>query len=146
MLLIEVWWQCDQHSSAGLCCEQSCSAGALGWMWVLWTCWALGQALLLLPLPALLSKGFAACSKICALMYFVFLSPCWCLFCAAEALRAMLLHPFKALPSSHFGPADCLEVLVYEQVLMPFLQESTREFFSHMELMLFFSVPFQPLW
>lgn len=37
-----------------------------------------------------------------------------------KPLEPCLLHPFKALPSSHFGPADCLEALVYEQVFNAF--------------------------
>lgn len=62
-----------------------------------------------------------------------------------------LVHPCKALPSSHFGPADCLEALVYEQVFNAFFtggRHPPERFFPYgtnvaLKLVLpFFSVPF----
>lgn len=89
------------------------------------------------------TQEFSAYSKICALMYFVFLSLCYCLLCAAEALRALPAASFKALPSSHFGPADCLEALVYEQVFNAFFTGGhQRGFFLHGANVAIFFCPF----
>lgn len=68
-------------------------------------------------------------------MCFVLLSPFYYLCCAAELLELCPVHPFKALPSSLFGPADCLEALVYEQVLNAFFTGLHQVFFQ-MELTL----------
>lgn len=80
--------------------------------------------------------------KLYALIYFVFLSPCYCFFCAVAVLSSVTGTAFKALLSSHFSLAYCLEVLIYKQVFNAFFTEGRLlpgEFFFHMELLLFWS-------
>lgn len=115
------------------------SAGALGWMWdSVGFSWALGHLYLQQRLHCLqqnLCLG-VLCFPVTLLL----------LFCAAEALRAMLLHPFKAKVHT-WVQLIAWRHWFMNRFLMPFFQESTREIFFHMELILLvLSVPFYPLW
>lgn len=92
-------------------------AGAVGWSLLLFLpCpWSAGQLwpAAVAPLPT---------AEVVCLDLLCFPVTLLLLFCAVAVLRSVTGTTFKALLSSHFSLAYCLEVLVYKQVLMPFLQ------------------------
>lgn len=134
----------------------------LGWLWVaqlswsllgLWAgCGVLWTSPAAAALPALLSRAPVPAAKGNTCVPWCALFSCHLAVAFSvpqKLLEPCLVHPFKALPSSHFGPADCLQALVYEQVFNAFFTGiHQRGFFPYGTnvalklILLFFPVPF----